>query len=98
MQPFPEKDPSNLSSPEAKQAFVQNNESSKALIQKELDVNRAEQVLLNRRIELMKSFINDLPSSDPQYSMLASQVQMDQLEIDELKVREALFIQKLSEA
>lgn len=89
MHAFPPKDSSpDFSNPEVRNAFVKNTENSKDLIQKELSVNQAEQVLLNQRIQLMKSFINDLPSSDPQYSMMLAQVKMDQIEIDELKIRE----------
>ena len=98
MQPFPNKENApNFSNPAVRQAFVQETHSSKELMQKELDVNQAEQVLLKQRVELMKSFVNDLPSSDPQYSMLLIQVQMDQVEMDELKIRESFLIHKLTE-
>jgi hypothetical protein len=97
MQPFPKKDNTpDFSNPLIRQAFVQNTENSKELMQKELDVNQAEQLLLKKRIALMKSYANDLPSWDPQYAMLLAQVQMDQIEIDELKVRQALLAQQLT--
>jgi hypothetical protein len=97
MTPFPEKESApDFSDPAIQQAFVQDTKDSKSLLQKELDINQAEQILLQRRVELMKSFVNDLPSSDPQYSMLLAQIQMDQLELDELKVRATLIIQTLS--
>lgn len=70
-------------------------ENSKELLQKELDVNKAEQLLLQKRIATMKSLLNDLPSSDPHYSMMAIQIQMDQVEIDELKYRASLISQQL---
>lgn len=82
--------------PEEQQAFV-HSENSKVLLQKELDVNQAEQTLLRERMRTMKPLINDLPSSDPQYSPLVLQLQMDQIELDELKVRESILIQKLSQ-
>ncbi|MBX7067357.1 MAG: hypothetical protein K1X28_09010 [Parachlamydiales bacterium] len=97
MQPFSKKDAPDFSKPEVQQTFVHQTHDSKELMQKELDVNQEEQILLDKRIRMMKTFINDLPSSDPQYSMLAVQIQMDQLELDELKVRETFLIQKLSE-
>ncbi|PIS03321.1 MAG: hypothetical protein COT85_00550 [Chlamydiae bacterium CG10_big_fil_rev_8_21_14_0_10_42_34] len=97
MQPFPKKDSSpNFSNPQKQTEFVQETKDSKSLTQKELNVNQAEQVLLNKRIELMKSFINELPSSDPQYSMLVTQVQMDRIELDELKARATILLEKLS--
>ncbi|HSX10795.1 MAG TPA: hypothetical protein VLF94_03650 [Chlamydiales bacterium] len=97
MQQFPKKEGApDFSNPAAQQAFVQDTQTSKSLLQKELDTNHAEQNLLNRRIQLMKSLINDLPSSDPQYTTLLTQVQMDQVELDELKVRATLLSQTLS--
>ncbi len=98
MQPFPKKENApDFSKPDVRQSFVQDAHDSKALMQKELSVNQAEQVLLNQRLQMMKGFTNELPSSDPQYSMLLAQIQMDQVELDELKTRETLLIQKLSE-
>lgn len=94
---FPKKETTpNFSDPNARQAYVQQVQNTKELMQKELDVNQAEQNLLVKRIELMKSFVNDIPSYDPQYSMLLLQIQMDQVEIDELKVRETVLNQILS--
>lgn len=60
-------------------------------------MNQAEQNLLVKRVQLMKGFVNDLPSSDPQYSMLLTQIQMDQIELDELRVRAHLLSQKLAD-
>ncbi len=85
----------DFSNPAVQLAFIQDTHTSKSLLQKELDVNQAEQVLLQKRMLMMKEFINDLPASDPQYSMLIAQVQMDQIEMDELKNREILIIQKI---
>lgn len=96
MQPIlPKKNAPNFSDPAVQQAFVQDTQGSKELLQKELDVNREEQNLLHQRLDLMKSFINDIPSSDPQYSMLVAQVGMDQIELDELKIKEMHLIQKI---
>lgn len=97
MQPFPKNESSDFSKVDTQQSFVQQTHDSKELMQKELDVNQEEQILLDKRIQMMKSFLNELPSTDPQYSMLAVQIQMDQIEFDELKVREMFLIQKLSE-
>ncbi len=97
MQPFPKKEAPDFSKIDVQQSFVQQTHDSKELMQKELDVNQEEQILLDKRIRMMKTFLNDLPSSDPQYSMLAVQIQMDQVEMDELKVRETFLVQKLSE-
>lgn len=97
MQPFPKNEGApDFSNPAAQQSYVQNTHDDKNLMQKELDVNQAEQNLLEKRMELIRQFINDLPSSDPQYSMLLTQLHMDQIELDELKVRATLLVQKLT--
>jgi hypothetical protein len=92
MTPFPNKDNSPDFSPNS--AYIQDIHSSRELIQKELDVIREEQSLLQKRIQLTASLINDLPSYDPQYAMLLTQTKMDQIELDELKVREGYLIQR----
>ncbi len=79
----------------AQQAFVQDAQNGADLLHKEILVNLAEQNLLVERIRLMKEFVNDLPSSDPQYSMILTQVQMDQIELDELKRREDSIVEKI---
>jgi hypothetical protein len=96
MQPFHKKDETpDFSNPSVQQSFVQETQDKKALMQKELDVNRQEQLLLQQRMAMMKSFVNDIPSSDPQYSMMVLQIDMDQIEIDELKARELALVQML---
>jgi hypothetical protein len=99
MQPFPKKDPvPDFSKPSIQESFVQNTQDAKTLMQKELDVNRAEQSLLKKRLEMAAELINQVPETDPQYSPLIAQLQMDQIELDELKVRETLLTQKLEES
>ncbi|HSX25466.1 MAG TPA: hypothetical protein VLE89_00475 [Chlamydiales bacterium] len=99
MQPFlPKKESApDFSNPSVEQAYVQEAHDVKSLLQKELDVNQMEQNLLQQRIAMMRSFINDLPASDPQYSMLLTQIQMDNIEMDELKTRETILIQNIEE-
>lgn len=99
MQPFlPKKESApNFANPAVQQSFVQDAKTSKALLQKELSVNQAEQALLGQRIAMMKDFINQLPASDPQYSMMLAQTHMDQIEMDELKTRASFLTQNLSE-
>jgi hypothetical protein len=83
----------NFSNHSEREAFAKNTENRKDLLQKEISVNIAEQNLLKKRVELMSAFLNDLPSSDPDYSMMAIQIKMDLIEIDELKAREE-FLRK----
>jgi hypothetical protein len=87
----------NFGSPAVQKAYIEEIGTNRELMQKELSVNQEEQNLLGKRIQMMKEFINDLPASDPQYSMLAVQIQMDQIELDELKTRETIVSQRISE-
>jgi len=84
----------NFSDPIAQQTFVQGIQNRQELIQSELNVNTSQQKLLNQRINTAKELINDLPASDPRYSALLIQMQMDQVELDELKVRETILMSK----
>lgn len=98
MEQFPKKENApNYSNPIVQQAFIQDAKDGKSLSQKELEVTLAEQNLLSKRILMMKDFLNEIPSSDPQYSMLVLQIKMDQVEFDELKIRETLLIQRIEE-
>jgi hypothetical protein len=77
------------------QAFVFGIQDAASLLRKELTVNHAEQVLLQKRVRLMREFINDLPSTDPQYSMIAGAIEMDRIELDELQLRSDSILQKM---
>lgn len=79
------------------ESLVESTKSSKELFQKELNVNKAEQILLSKRIVLSKELAKDLPSSDPRQSELILAIQMDQVELDELKMRESILSKNLQE-
>ena len=79
-------------------AYIYDTKDEKHLLQKELTLIQTEKVLLEQRIQLMKTFINDLPSHDPQYSMILSTIQMDQIELDELATRRLSLLQKLEQS
>jgi len=77
--------------------FVYDVKDAKSLLQKELAVNHSEQTLLEKRMQLMREFMNDLPSSDPQYSMIASAIEMDRIELDELRCQSSAILQKMEQ-
>jgi hypothetical protein len=87
----------DLSNPAIQKLFVEEVRSGFDLIEKELAVNLSSQNLLGKRIAMMQSFVNDLPSSDPQYSMLLIQIQMDRVELDELKLRNRFLREQITE-
>ena len=77
--------------------FVEDTDSDVELLQKELDVNETNQTLLIKRVRVMEESINDIPSFDHKYTTLVTQIQMDKIELDELKVRKEILINKLEE-
>ena len=77
------------------QTFLDRLKNDNDLIQNELSVNKSQQLLLIKRIDMVKGLINDLPASDPQYSMLILQMQIDQVELDELKARGIVLTSKV---
>ena len=87
----------DLSNPAIQKLFVEEVSSGYDLVEKELAVNLSSQNLLEKRIRMMQSFVNDLPSSDPQYSMLLIQIQMDRVELDELKLRSSFLREQITE-
>ncbi len=87
----------DFKSPLSQKKFAEETSSDQNLMQKEVDVNRTNQTLLEKRILLMKETMNSIPSSHPQYSTMAAQIQMDKIELDELKIREQIIIKKLEE-
>lgn len=93
--PFQKKQLPDLSNPQNQQSYVNTARDPKSLLQKEIDINRAEQNLIKKRIDLLKSTINDIPSFSPQYASMLPQLEMDQIELDELKIREAEIIQEI---
>lgn len=93
--PFKKEPFLNLSNPDARNAFVTEARDTASLLHKELDTNLSEQAILAQRIRMMKELANDLSSSDPQYSMIRLQIQMDLIELDELKRREDVIAEQL---
>jgi hypothetical protein len=87
----------DVSKPEIRAGYVTEVHNATELLHKELDINIAEQSLLCERIREMTVSMNDLPSFDPRYSMLAAQIQMDQIELDEVRRREVFLVQELND-
>ncbi len=66
---------------------TENSEFNAELLHKEMDLNLAEQNLLNQRLLLLKSQLNSIPDFDPEYISLLAQMDLNQIELDELKIR-----------
>jgi hypothetical protein len=88
---------SDLSRKAFEQAYIYDTKDEKHLLQKELVLIQMEQTLLDQRIQTMKSFVSDLPTHDPQYSMILTTIKMDQIELDELATRKISLLQKIEE-
>jgi hypothetical protein len=93
MQENPNK--SDLTRKAFEHAYIYDIQNEKHLLQKELILIHTEQTLLDQRIQMMKSFVNDLPSYDPQYSMILTTIKMDQIELDELAARKLSLLHKM---
>lgn len=93
--PFKKELSRDFSNSEDLESFILESPNAADLLKKEIDVNQAEQGLLQDRIRTMEGLINDLPSYDPEYSALITQVQMDKIEFDELKRREEFVVEQL---
>ena len=65
--------------------------------QKELIVISAEIMLLKNRIQMMKEFLNSIPSSDPDYTMIVQAIEMDQIELSELNIKMSTLKNQISE-
>jgi hypothetical protein len=79
------------------QAYIHDIKDERHLFQKELILIQMEQTLLDQRIQTMKSFVNDLPAYDPQYSMILTTIKMDQIELDELAARKLAILSKMDQ-
>jgi len=95
---FSKPEGSDFSNENAFYSFAENIHSDQDLIQKELALGRAREMLLAQRIETAKSLMNDTSTNDPQYLTLFTQIQMDQIELIELKFREEDLKKHLSKA
>ncbi|MFA6119262.1 MAG: hypothetical protein WCT85_07240 [Parachlamydiales bacterium] len=66
------------------------------LLKQELDVNLQLQVIVKKRIELLKDSFLQIPNTAPEYALLLTQQEQDMIELDELKYREGLITELLS--
>ncbi len=67
------------------------------LLKQELDVNIQEQVLVNKRILLLKECMKEIPNTDPQFAIVKTQFEMDTIELDELILRQGQIKNKIKE-
>lgn len=95
---YKKKEPKDFSNPGTQKAYIEEARSGAELIRKEMIVNQTEQVLLAKRIQMLREFLNDLPASDPQYNMCILTAEMDEIELNELKLREMILEQRLDES
>lgn len=58
------------------------------ILKQELDLNIELQRIVEKRIKLLKETSLEIPNTQPEYAILSSQLEMDKIELDELKYRE----------
>jgi hypothetical protein len=63
-------------------------EKKLALLKQELDVNLQQQAIVNKKLNLIKEVLKNLPNTTPEYAILLTQLEMEQIDLDELKYRE----------
>lgn len=80
-------DPS-IASLQYQNQFIEEAKTPKDLVQKELTVNKLYQQEIQKRIHILKESIQKLPHHDPNISFFMTQLEMDRIELDELKIRE----------
>ena len=68
--------------------IIEETKSPKDLVQKELTINKLYQQEIQKRIHILKESIKNLPQHDPNITFLMTQLEMDRIELDELKIRE----------
>ncbi|MBI5346728.1 MAG: hypothetical protein HZB76_06275 [Chlamydiae bacterium] len=81
--------------------FTQSNLSQKQkqldLLMQELDVIDQEKILINQRIDTIKEFLKQLPSTDSQYVIYEDQVEIDRIALDEIITRQESLSDKIKE-
>ncbi len=70
-------------------------EEQRELLIREIDVNLQEQLLITKRMEAMKDYMQDFPKYDPTYFSLDKQMLIDRLQLDELLKKEDDLILRL---
>ncbi len=69
--------------------------SSNELLRKELDVLEQEKNLLYQRIATIKETLSTLEIHDPEYDFIHSQIQRDEIELDEIEKRKEFLVTQL---
>jgi hypothetical protein len=54
------------------------------LLKKDLEVNLEEKVIINKKLEILKGLMHETPNTDPSYALMQTQVNMNQIELDEI--------------
>lgn len=80
-------DPS-ISNLQYQNRLIQETKTPKELVQQELTVNKIYQQEIQKRICILKESIKNLPRHHPNITFLMAQLEMDRIELDELKIRE----------
>ena len=79
----------------SKENYISEIDTAKNLLHKEVDVNLQQQLILKKKIAQTKDFLAASNSSDPKYGLYKTQMEMNQIELDELKNQEDHLREKI---
>lgn len=63
----------------------------------DLNLLLEEQNIVNKRIKITKETLEEIPSTDPQYSILKDQIDIDRINLDELQKKVVVLEKKIKE-
>jgi len=78
--------------------FPTTEETQKSLLQKEHDLNLAEQNLIRKRILALKEKMKIIGKDDPEYGLSQMEIDKDEIFLDELIVREEELQRQLEQS
>jgi hypothetical protein len=58
-----------------------------AILKNDLEVNAEEQVIINKKLMILQDTINETPNTDPSFALIQTQINMNKIELDEIKIR-----------
>ncbi len=84
--------------PFSSEEYTNNLHNKRELLRKEFDTAKAEELLLLKQIAALEEKEAIIGSEDPEYSLVQTQLEMHQIELDELHRRMEDIVEKLQQS